>query len=275
MRQIAIYGKGGIGKSTTSSNLSAAFARAGKKVLHIGCDPKQDSTKNLLKGKICKSVLEILQEKGEPSRISLDEIVSVGFGSVHCVEAGGPEPGVGCAGRGIITAFEIIKELDGYKRIDPDIVIYDILGDVVCGGFSMPIRNGYAEEIFLITSGEMMSLYAANNICKAIARFTKQSKVKLAGVICNSKNISNEETIVGDFATSIGSNLVHFIPRDVAVQSCESNGMTVIEGMPDCKMSDQYSMLAEKVINFKNYSDPKPMDNDQFERFIKKYYVHI
>lgn len=273
MRQIAIYGKGGIGKSTTSSNLSAAFSKAGKRVLHIGCDPKQDSTKNLLKGKVCKSVLDVLREKGEASEIVLDDVVSIGFNGVHCVESGGPEPGIGCAGKGILTAFEILKDLNGYKVINPDVVIYDILGDVVCGGFSMPIRNGYAEEIYLVTSGEMMSLYAANNICKAIIRFTRVSNVKLAGIICNSKNIPNEERIVDDFAKEIGTTLIHIIPRNVSVQECENYGTTVIEGDPKSQMSEQYCQLAEKVLALKEYSVPKPMGNDYFELFLKKYYI--
>ena len=160
MRQIALYGKGGIGKSTTSANLSAAFSEKNLSVMQIGCDPKHDSTRMLMHGRWIPTVLEQMYEKKD---IKEEDIIFEGFGGVRCVEAGGPEPGIGCAGRGIIATFQLLEKM---KALFGDVVVYDVLGDVVCGGFALPMRDGYAEEVYLVTSGELMSLYAANNISK-------------------------------------------------------------------------------------------------------------
>ena len=172
MKKIAIYGKGGIGKSTTTANLSAAFASRGLKVMQIGCDPKADSTKNLMDGKKIPTVLDQIRQKED--RVSLEDLAFPGYGGVVCVESGGPTPGIGCAGRGIITAFEKLEELNAYEVFKPDIVLYDVLGDVVCGGFAMPIRGGYADHVLIVTSGEMMALFAADNIAHAIKNFGKR-----------------------------------------------------------------------------------------------------
>ncbi len=169
MRQIAIYGKGGIGKSTTTQNLTAALASMGKSVMQIGCDPKADSTRMLLGGKAQATVLDTMRDNGTGG-VKLDTVRHTGYGGIKCVEAGGPEPGVGCAGRGVITAIKLLEELGAYNE-DFDFVFYDVLGDVVCGGFAMPIREGYAKEIYIVASGELMALYAANNICKGIVKF--------------------------------------------------------------------------------------------------------
>ena len=185
LRQIAVYGKGGIGKSTTCSNLSAALSNQGYRVLQIGCDPKADSTKNLVGDQKKLSVLEQLKLK---KNAVLDDIVTKGFANTYCIEAGGPEPGFGCAGRGIITAMEIVEKLNVFQELDIDIVIYDVLGDVVCGGFAVPLRMSFAKEVYLVTSGETMALYAANNISKAIKRFGERSSVRLGGIICNQRN---------------------------------------------------------------------------------------
>lgn len=250
MIKIAIYGKGGIGKSTTTSNLTAALIKKGYKVMQIGCDPKADSTKNLLGGKKISTVLDTIKEKGND--IKLGDIVIEGFEGALCVEAGGPTPGIGCAGRGIITAFEKLEELDAYSVYKPDIVIYDVLGDVVCGGFAMPIRGGYAEHVFIVSSGEMMALYAADNISRAIKNFGSRGYAKLSGLILNARNIENEDEIVEKAVLEIGTNIVKKIPRDKHVQLAEVNGKTVIEAFPQSEMADEYRDLADKVLEVVN-----------------------
>lgn len=247
MKKIAIYGKGGIGKSTTTSNLSAALSRLGYKVMQIGCDPKADSTKNLMQGKFIPTVLEVMNKKGDD--VELEDIVFEGFNGVLCVEAGGPTPGVGCAGRGIIAAFEKLEELKAFETYNPDIVIYDVLGDVVCGGFSMPIRNGYANEVYIVTSGEMMSMYAASNISTAVDQFKNRGYASLKGLILNAKNVENEKELVNNLAKEINSEVFHYIPRDKVVQASENDGMTVIENDSNSEMASIYTELAQKIVN--------------------------
>lgn len=247
MRKIAIYGKGGIGKSTTTSNLAAALSDMGYRVLQIGCDPKADSTKNLTGGKRIPSVLDALREKGE-GNVELDDILFRGYNGVWCVEAGGPTPGIGCAGRGIITAFEKLEELGAYDRCQPDIILYDVLGDVVCGGFAMPIRGGYAKHVFIVTSGEMMALYAASNIASAVNNFGKRGYAEYSGVILNSRNIPDEVEHVKEALKEIGGDIVSIVPRDNAVQFSENQGMTVIEALPESEMANAYRELVKQII---------------------------
>lgn len=247
MRKIAIYGKGGIGKSTTTSNLSVALAEKGYKVMQIGCDPKADSTKTVMKGKRIPTVLEQLKAKGDD--LKLTDIVYEGYDGVLCVESGGPTPGIGCAGRGIISAFEKLEELDAFGVYKPDIVIYDVLGDVVCGGFAMPIREGYAKEVFIVSSGEMMSLYAANNIAQAIKNFGKRGYAKLSGLILNAKNIENEKEIVEEAVEEIGTKIVHYVPRSSDIQAAEAKGGTVFEELKTSPMHEVYSSLADRVLS--------------------------
>ena len=241
MKKIAIYGKGGIGKSTTVSNISAALAMDGKKVMQIGCDPKADSTRNLTKGKNIPTVLDLLRDRDS---VGLEDIVTVGDRGVLCVEAGGPVPGVGCAGRGIITAFEKLEELQAFETYEPDIVIYDVLGDVVCGGFAMPIRGGYAEDVYIVSSGEMMSLYAATNIAHAVKMFGKRKYASLKGIILNGKNIENEEELVKSAVQEIETELVYYIRRNPLVQQAEALGKTVVSAFPDSPMAQEYLKLA-------------------------------
>jgi nitrogenase iron protein NifH len=244
MKKVAIYGKGGIGKSTVVSNMSAALAGMGYMVMQIGCDPKSDSTRNLTGGVKIPTVLDKLRDQGD---VSLEDLVFQSSAGVLCVESGGPVPGVGCAGRGIITAFEKLEELDAYEAYKPDIIFYDVLGDVVCGGFAMPIRGGYADEVCIVTSGEMMSLYAATNISHAVKSFGKRGYASLKGLIFNSKNIDGEEGLVEKAAEEIGTGILYRLPRDPQVQAAEALGKTVVEAFPDCEMAQRFRGLAKKI----------------------------
>jgi len=241
MKKIAIYGKGGIGKSTTAANLSAAMADMGLTVLQVGCDPKADSTRNLTGGTSIATVLDVLRKNGDAD---LDDIVVKSSTGVLCVEAGGPVPGVGCAGRGIITAFEKLEELAAYDVYKPDVVLYDVLGDVVCGGFAMPIRGGYADEVCIVTSGEMMSLYAATNIAQAVKSFGKRGYASLRGLILNAKNIEGENELVDKAASELAAPVIYRLPRDPFVQQAETQGKTVIEAFPASAMAAHYQSLA-------------------------------
>ena len=249
MRKIAIYGKGGIGKSTTTQNTVAGLAEMGKKVMVVGCDPKADSTRLLLHGLAQKTVLDTLREEGED--VDLDDILKEGYGGIMCTESGGPEPGVGCAGRGIITSINLLEQLGAYEEEKHlDYVFYDVLGDVVCGGFAMPIREGKAEEIYIVCSGEMMAMYAANNICKGIVKFADQAAAcAWAGIICNSRKVDNElRDDRGVLPPSSGTQMIHFVPRDNMVQRPKSTSKTVIEFDPtNMSQADEYRALARKI----------------------------
>ena len=268
MRQVAIYGKGGIGKSTTTQNLTAGLAELGKKIMVVGCDPKADSTRLLLNGLAQKTVLDTLREEGEVDDLS--QIEKVGFGGIRCVESGGPEPGVGCAGRGIITSINMLENLGAYTD-DLDYVFYDVLGDVVCGGFAMPIREGKAKEIYIVASGEMMALYAANNISKGIARYARTGGVRLGGIICNSRLVDREEELLRAFAKELNTKLVYFVPRDNIVQHAEIRRKTVIEYKPDARQANEYRGLAKAIEENDSFTIPTPMTQERLEEILVEY----
>jgi nitrogenase iron protein NifH len=241
MEKIAVYGKGGIGKSTTVSNLSAALSLAGLRVMQIGCDPKADSTRNLTGGRGIPTILDVLRGRKNPA---LEDLVFPGFNGILCAEAGGPTPGIGCAGRGIIAAFEKLEELGAYETYKPEVVLYDVLGDVVCGGFAMPMREGYADEVVIVSSGEMMALYAACNIAQAVKNFAGRSYASLRGIILNRRDVQDERALVEKAAGEIGTRIIADIPRCSLVQDAEAQGKTVVELHPDSEMSGIYRSLA-------------------------------
>ena len=271
MRKIGIYGKGGIGKSTTTQNMAAAMAVCfGKKVMIHGCDPKADATRMILGVMSQETVLDTMREFGQEN-VTVDKVVKEGFGGIRTVESGGPEPGVGCAGRGIITAIDLMEELGGYPD-DLEFLFYDVLGDVVCGGFAMPMRQGKAQEIYIITSGEMMAIYAANNITKGLVKYAKRSGIRLGGIICNSRNVDNERELVEEFCDRIGTHMIYFVPRDNMVQKAEFNKKTVMEFDSDCKQAGEYKNLAQRIIENENFVIPEPiMRMDELEELVMKY----
>lgn len=246
MLKIAIYGKGGIGKSTVTSNLAAAFAAMGKRVIQIGCDPKADSTINLLGGEPVEPVMNFMRRTDRDPE-TLEEISRQGFGGVLCIETGGPTPGLGCAGRGIIATFQLLEDLRLFETWKPDVVLYDVLGDVVCGGFAAPIREGYAEKVLIVTSGEKMALYAANNISSAVRNFEDRSYAKVFGIVLNHRNVENETEKVQAFAEKAGLNIVGEIPRSDEIIRYEDMGKTVIEGDPSLPISRRFFDLAEQL----------------------------
>lgn len=246
MIRIAVYGKGGIGKSTTVSNVAAALAEKGMKVMQIGCDPKADSTILLRHGKEASTVLDLYNKKRQD--LKLEDMVQIGYGGVVCVEAGGPAPGLGCAGRGIITALEKLQETGAYETYKPDIVFYDVLGDVVCGGFSMPMRKGYADKVFIITSGENMAIHAGANIAMAVENFWNRGYASLGGIILNRRNVPREEEKVQELAEDFHTKVIGTLSRSELVQEAEVLGKTLLEVYPDSEMAEEYRTLAEQIL---------------------------
>ena len=257
IKQIAIYGKGGIGKSTTTSNISAALVDAGYKVMQFGCDPKSDSTNTLRGGEYIPTVLDLLREN---SRVDAHDAVFQGFGGVYCVEAGGPQPGVGCAGRGIITAVELLKQQNVFNELDLDYVIFDVLGDVVCGGFAIPIREGIAQHVFTVTSADFMAVYAANNLFKGIQKYSNAGGALLGGVIANSINSGFQKSIVDDFVARTSTQVVEYVPRSLTVTQSELQGKTTIEAFPDSPQAGIYRRLANKIAEHTDSKVPSPLN---------------
>jgi nitrogenase iron protein NifH len=270
LRQIAIYGKGGIGKSTTTQNTVAGLASMGKKVMIVGCDPKADSTRLILHAKAQNTVMDLVRELGTVEDLELSDVMKTGYGNINCVESGGPEPGVGCAGRGVITAINFLEENGAYTP-DLDFVFYDVLGDVVCGGFAMPIREGKAEEIYIVTSGEMMAMYAANNIAKGILKYATSGKVRLAGLICNARKTDKEYELISALAKKLGTQMIHFVPRDNQVQRAELRRMTVIEYSPEHPQAQEYRTLAQKINDNKMLVIPTPLEMEELEELLMEF----
>ena len=246
MVKVAVYGKGGIGKSTMSANITAALSDRGLKVLQIGCDPKHDSTRLLLNGELPTTILEYLKQTPEAER-SLNDVISIGYKGCLCAESGGPEPGVGCAGRGIISAFNLLSSL-GIDSIKKDVTLYDVLGDVVCGGFAVPIRNEYAERIFIVSSGEFMSIYAANNILKGVSNYDPD---RIGGIIFNSRGGPEEPGRITRFSEAVGIPIVATFDRSKLFAEAEENGKTIVEMFPDSKEAKSFRALGDLIINGK------------------------
>jgi len=268
IKQIAVYGKGGIGKSTTTSNLSAALSSLGFKVMQFGCDPKADSTNTLRDGSYIPTVLDTLREKGT---VKAADVIFQGFNGIYCVEAGGPAPGVGCAGRGIITAVELFKQQKAFEQLDLDYVIYDVLGDVVCGGFAMPIREGIAQHVFTVSSSDFMSVYASNNLFKGIKKYSNAGGALLGGIIANSMNAGYSKDIVDDFAQRTQTRIMQYVPRSITVTQCELKGKTVIEAAPDSEQARVYKTLAERIAAHEESKTPSPLELAELKEWAAKW----
>lgn len=265
MKQIAIYGKGGIGKSTISANLSAALSLQNQKVLQVGCDPKHDSTRLLLDGNAPATVLEYLKNVA-PEDYSTNDILCSGFNGIDCVEAGGPEPGVGCAGRGILSTFSLLEDL-GVLKNNYDLVLYDVLGDVVCGGFAVPIRNEYADAVYIVTSGEFMSIYSANNILRGVTHYN-ESKHRIGGIIFNRRNIDGEEERVRRFCEAVGLPILIDIPRSNEFAVAEKQGKTLVECMPESDITSNIHRLAGNIVNEPTLYEAKPLSETDLEQVV-------
>ena len=265
MLKVAIYGKGGIGKSTITSNLAAAFAAMGKKVIQIGCDPKADSTINLLGGEPLRPVMNYMREEDEEPE-ELSDIAKEGYGGVLCIETGGPTPGLGCAGRGIIATFQLLEDLQLFETYKPDVVLYDVLGDVVCGGFSMPMRKGYADKVFIITSGENMAIHAGDNIAMAVEKFKNRGYASLGGIILNRRNVAREEEKVNELADDFQTQVVGTLSHNGLVTEAEEKKETVMECFPDSEMAEEYRKLAEAI-----YELSKRPEGSACEKADEKY----
>ena len=272
MRQIAFYGKGGIGKSTTSQNTLAQLAtKFGQKIMIVGCDPKADSTRLILNTKAQSTVLEQAAEMGTVEDLELEDVIAKGYGDILCVESGGPEPGVGCAGRGIITSINFLEEEGAYDGLD--FVSYDVLGDVVCGGFAMPIRENKAQEIYIVCSGEMMAMYAANNISRGILKYANSGGVRLGGLICNSRNTDREAELISELARRLNTQMIHYVPRNNVVQHAELRKMTVAQYKPEDQQAKEYEYLAQKILENDMMTIPTPIEMEELESLLMEFGV--
>jgi nitrogenase iron protein NifH len=267
-KNIAIYGKGGIGKSTTTSNISAALADMGKRVIQIGCDPKSDSTNNLRGGRSIPSVLDAIRSG---KKVDIEDIVYEGFGGVLCIEAGGPEPGVGCAGRGIIAAIELLRQKKVFEQYNPDVVLYDVLGDVVCGGFSVPIREGVAEQVYTVTSADFMAIYAANNLFKGIKKYANSGGALFSGIIANSVILPVQREIIDDFALKTGTTIAEYVPRSETITRSELRGQTAVEYDPESEQAEVYRRLARAILENEKKYVPVPLNAEELKLWAESW----
>ncbi|MDR2404870.1 MAG: nitrogenase iron protein [Deltaproteobacteria bacterium] len=272
LKQIAVYGKGGIGKSTTTSNLSAALSDLGYKVMQFGCDPKADSTNTLRDGSYIPTILDLLRERG---RVDARDAIYKGYNGIYCVEAGGPSPGVGCAGRGIITAVQLLKQQNVYEELDLDYVIYDVLGDVVCGGFAVPIREGIAQHVFTVSSADFMAIYAANNLFRGIQKYSNAGGALLGGVIANSVSSGYQKSIIDDFVAQTGTQVLEYVPRSITVTQSELGGKTTIEAAPHSDQAEIYRSLARRVEAHEISTTPRPLDAQELRSWAAKWSEQI
>jgi nitrogenase iron protein NifH len=266
-RSLAFYGKGGVGKSTVVSNLTAAFAHQGKKILQIGCDPKRDSSRNLVKVFPPVTIMDLLaagKQDLEPHDVLMD-----GGTGIECIEVGGPKPGVGCAGRGLGRLFEELEQMEMFDR-GYDYVFYDVLGDVVCGGFAVPMRDGYAEEVYIVTSGEFMSLYAANNIARGILNYAEQGDIRMGGLIANVKDINYDKALIEKFAERIGTHVVHYLEWNRVVYEAERRRKTVLHYAPEHAYAQEWLNLATKLAAEARPHIPKPMSDTELDVFLEE-----
>ncbi len=280
IRQIAFYGKGGIGKSMIASNLAAVYAERGLNTMVIGCDPKSDCTRNLRGDADIPTVLDVLREKGvaklgltelvDGKQIDVDEIVYKGYKGVLCVEAGGPEPAIGCAGRGVIVVVDLLKKLGIYDRFDLDVAIYDVLGDIVCGGFGIPLRRGLADDVFIVTSADYLSIYAANNICKGIARHASREGSPLGGIVYNVRGAIDDLSLVNEFADSVGTKVIGAIPNDPTIMENEIYAKTVIEHKPDSEIADMFRNLATSIFENNEVVSPTPLSKGELAELAQR-----
>ncbi|MCL1879276.1 MAG: AAA family ATPase [Actinomycetia bacterium] len=268
--QIAVYGKGGIGKSTISANLSACLAASGRRVLQVGCDPKHDSTRLLLCGETVPTVLDYIRDTS-PEHYDAQDIIRRGEFGVDCAEAGGPKPGVGCAGRGILTTFELLDRL-GVRQRGYDIILYDVLGDVVCGGFAVPIRNEYADQVYVVTSGEFMSLYAANNILRGLENY-QLDRPRVAGLIFNAREVPgkgemDEAKRVMRFAQAVGLPVLLSLPRDTVFAAAEQAGRCLAAAFPESDMTRRFRKLADSLLSGSQTHYARPLTDERLERQV-------
>lgn len=271
MERIAIYGKWGIWKSTVSSNISGQFSLRGKKVLQIWCDPKADSTKKITWWKRIPTVMEMLSKQDD--YVSVDELTVSWFNGIDCIEAWGPIPWTGCAGRWISKMFEVFDDIDLLEE-SYDLMLFDVLWDVVCWGFASPLRVWYGKKIFIVISEEIMSMYACNNICKAVNQYSRNG-IYVWGIIVNARSNTLDKTIIEEFVKKIWLDIIAFIPRSDVIACAEYKAKTLAEYQPDSEVAKIFDTLIDDILAVKksDKSLPTPMSEEEFDEFFKSFEI--